>query len=164
SFVAAAAVLSAAVVMIWPQYYAAETKILPPQQSQSIASAMLGQLGQLAPLIGATSGKDLGLRNPNDMYVAMLRSRTIADQLIDRFSLMSVYREKRRVEARRRLNSLTEIEAGKDGVITVSVEDRDPRRATDMANGYVEALEKLTHTLAITEAGKRRVFFESEMR
>src|SRR5262249_46657767 len=115
-------------------------------------------------LIGAASGKDLGLRNPNDMYVAMLRSRTVADQLIDRFSLMSVYRAKRRDDARRRLNSLTEIEAGKDGVITVSVEDRDPRRATDMANGYVEALEKLTHTLAITEAGKRRVFFESEMK
>jgi uncharacterized protein involved in exopolysaccharide biosynthesis len=164
TFVAATAALSVAIVMVWPQYYAAETKILPPQQSQSIASAMLGQLGQLAPLIGAASGKDLGLRNPNDMYVAMLRSRTIADQIIDRFSLMSVYNKKRRVDARRRLDSLTEIDAGKDGVISVSVEDRDPRRATDIANAYIDALEKLTHTLAVTEASKRRLFFEGEMK
>jgi uncharacterized protein involved in exopolysaccharide biosynthesis len=157
----AAAVLSLVISFLLPKYYSATAKILPPQQSQSMATAMLGQLG---PLLGATAGKDLGLRNPNDLYVAMLRSRTVEDNLVDHFSLMSVYRDKLRVDALRDLESLTEIIAGKDGVISVSVDDRDPRRAAAIANAYIDELTKLTKTLAVTDAGKRRLFFEQEVR
>ncbi len=164
SFVAGAAVLSLIVSWLLPVYFTANTKILPPQQSQSIASAMMGQLGQLAPLIGATGNKDLGLRNPSDIYVAMLRSRTVADHMIDRFSLMSVYDKKLRVDSRDRLEDLTQIVAGKDGVISVSVDDRDRARSAAMANAYVDELEKLTKSLAVTDASKRRIFFEREMK
>jgi uncharacterized protein involved in exopolysaccharide biosynthesis len=156
-----AAVLSLVITLLLPKYFTATAKILPPQQNQSMATAMLGQLG---PLLGATAGKDLGLRNPNDLYVAMLRSRTVEDSLVNRFSLMSVYKDKLRVEALGDLESLTEVVAGKDGVISVSVEDRDPRRAADIANAYVFELTKLTKTLAVTDAGKRRLFFEQEVR
>ena len=158
---AAGAILSLVIALLLPNYYSATAKILPPQQSQSMATAMLGQLG---PLLGATAGKDLGLRNPNDLYVAMLRSRTVEDSLIDRFSLMSVYKDKFRAETLRDLESLTEIVAGKDGVISVSVEDRDPRRAAAIANAYIDELTKLTKTLAVSDAGKRRLFFEQEVR
>jgi len=100
--VAAAAILSAVISLVLPRSYTANAKILPPQESSSIASAMIGQLG---PLFGAAAGKDLGLRNPNDMFVAMLHSRTVSDRLIDRFSLMSVYNKKFRVEAQHKLDS-----------------------------------------------------------
>jgi len=159
-----AALLSIVIVLLLPQYFTAEAKLLPPQQSQSMASAMMSQLGQLAPLLQAAGGKDLGIRNPNDMYVAMLKSRTVADALIDRFSLMNVYHKKLREEARRRLEDLTQIAAGKDGIISVSVDDRSPARAAEMANAYIDELEKLTRTLAITDAGKRRIFFEREVK
>src|SRR5258708_1528996 len=129
-----------------------------------MASAMMGELGQLAPLLGAAAGKDLGIRNSNDMYVAMLRSRTVADKMVDRFSLMNVYGKKLREDARRRLDDLTEVVAGKDGVISVSVDDRDPGRAAAMANAYIDELEKLTRILAVTDAGKRRIFFEREVK
>ncbi|HEY5027334.1 MAG TPA: Wzz/FepE/Etk N-terminal domain-containing protein [Candidatus Angelobacter sp.] len=158
---AAAMVISLVVAFLLPKYYTATAKILPPQQSQSMATAMLGQLG---PLLGATAGKDLGLRNPNDLYVAMLRSRAVEDNLVNRFSLMSVYQDKLRVDTLRDLDSLTEVVAGKDGVISVSVEDRDPRRAATLANAYIEELTKLTKTLAVTDAGKRRIFFEQEVK
>jgi uncharacterized protein involved in exopolysaccharide biosynthesis len=157
----AAGILSLVIALLLPKYYTATAKILPPQQSQSVATAMLGQLG---PLLGATAGKDLGIRNPNDLYVAMLRSRTVEDSLLNRFSLMSVYRDKLRIDTLRDLESLTEIVAGKDGVISVSVEDRDPRRAASIANAYIDELTKLTKTLAVTDAGKRRLFFEQEVR
>src|SRR6266700_1126790 len=163
-FVAGAAFLSVVVSLLLPVYYSANAKILPPQQSQSIASAMMSQLGQLAPLIGAAAGKDMGIRNPNDMYIAMLRSRTIGDAMVDRFSLMSVYKTKMRVDARLHLDGVTEIVTGKDGVISISVDDRDPVRAAAMANGYIDELEKLTRTLAVTDAGKRRIFFEREVK
>jgi tyrosine-protein kinase Etk/Wzc len=159
--VAAAAIVSAVISLLLPKAYTANARILPPQESSSIASAMLGQLG---PLLGAAAGKDLGLRNPNDMYVAMLHSRTVSDRMIDRFSLLKVYGAKMYVDARHKLDSEVEINVGHDNVISISVEDRDPQRATDMANAYVDELGKLTRTLAVTEAGKRRLFFEQEMK
>jgi len=160
-FVGIAVILSAITVFLLPITYTAETKIMPPQQNQSMGSmASLSQLGPLAAL----AGQSLGLRNPSDLYVAMLRSDTVADGLIDHFSLMSVYGKKLRIDARRRLADRTEISAGKDGVISVSVDDQSPQRSADLANGYVAELEKLTKTLNVTEAGKRRLFFEREVK
>ncbi len=161
-FVSVAVILSIITVLLLPKIYTANTKILPPQQSQSMgAMATLSQLGPLAAL----AGQGLGLRSPSDLYVVMLRSDTVANALIDRFSLMTVYKQKLREETRKRLASVTEIKAGqKDGVISVWVDDRDPQRAADLANGYVEELEKLTKTLNVTEASKRRLFFEREVK
>jgi uncharacterized protein involved in exopolysaccharide biosynthesis len=141
--------------------FKANAKIMPPQQNQSMtATAMLSQMGPLAAL----AGNQLGLRTPSDIYVAMLHSRTVGDGMIDHFSLMQIYKlEKRpREDARKRLDGATEIVAGKDGVISISVEDRDPQLAADLANGYIDELEKLTKTLALSEASKRRMFFERE--
>jgi uncharacterized protein involved in exopolysaccharide biosynthesis len=147
--------------LLWPKTFTANARVMPPQQNQSMsATAMLSQLGPLASL----AGQGLGLRNTSDIYVAMLHSRTVADALIDRFSLMNVYRVRRRVDARDRLDELTVVSSGKDGVISISVDDHDPNLAADLANAYVDELEKLTRTLAFTEAGKRRVFFEREMK
>jgi tyrosine-protein kinase Etk/Wzc len=159
-FVVGAFGLSIAGSLLLPTYYTGEVKLLPPQQGQSMG-ALVGELGQLGGLLGAVSGKDL-LKNPGDLYAAMLHSRTIADNLIDRFSLMSSYKAKKRVDAYKRLESLTEISVSKVGIISISVEDRDPKRAAEIANGYVEELEKLTKVLAVTDASKRRVFFEHE--
>jgi tyrosine-protein kinase Etk/Wzc len=161
-FVFVAAVLSIGAVLLLSNTYTGNAKILPPQQNQSMgAMAALSQ--QLGPL-AALAGPGLGLRSPSDIYVAMLRSDTVANGLIDRFSLMSVYEKKLRIDARRRLADQSEIVAGKDGVISISVNDRSPQRAADLANAYVEELEKLTKTLNITEAGKRRLFFEREVK
>ncbi len=161
-FVGCAAVLSAGISLLLPKTYTANAKVMPPQQNQSMG-AMAALSSQLGPLAALASG-GLGLRSPSELYVAMLRSRTVADNLIDRYSLMNVYQKILRVDARRRLQDRTEISAGKDGVISVSVDDRDPRRAADLANGYVDELERLTKTLAVTEASKRRLFFEREVK
>jgi uncharacterized protein involved in exopolysaccharide biosynthesis len=84
--------------------------------------------------------------------------------LIDRFSLMSVYGIKLRIDARHRLENRTEVTTEKGGTISISVQDRDPQRAAELANSYVNELEKLTKTLNVTEAGKRRLFFEREVK
>jgi uncharacterized protein involved in exopolysaccharide biosynthesis len=171
-FVAAAGLLAVVASLLLRNTYTAETKVMPPQQNQPMSTtAMLSQLGPLAAL----AGQSLGLRTPSDLYVSMLRSDTVADAIIDRFSLMNLYNKKRRVDTRKELERNTLIVAGKDGVISVSVDDRQSylfsrattsdvsqQRAADMANAYVDELEKLTRTLAVTEAGKRRAFFERE--
>ncbi|HKF23245.1 MAG TPA: Wzz/FepE/Etk N-terminal domain-containing protein [Candidatus Angelobacter sp.] len=161
-FVGVGMVLGAAIALLLPVRYSATIRIMPPQSGQSSALAMLGQLGQLAPLLGA-SGKDIGVRSSTDLYIYMLRSRTVADDLIQQFSLLQVYKKKMMKDARKRLESLTEITAGKEGGISISVEDSDPQRVADLANAYVRELQDLTRTLAVTEASRRRVFFEQEV-
>ena len=155
-----AAILAAGISLLMPNWYTATTKILPPQQSQSSAAAMLGQLGALA----GGAGQALGIKNPNDTFVAMLKSRTVADNLIQKFGLKSVYDAKLMIYARKELASNTKIASGKDGVITIDVDDKDPKRAADMATAYVEQLRDLTLHLAVGEAGQRRLFFETQLK
>jgi len=152
------ALLSIVITLQLTPVYTANTKILPPQQTQS-TSAVLAQLGGLAGL-GAMSG---GLRNPNDLYVGMLRSRTIADNIIKRFDLNKLYERKYQSDTRKELEDMTSVIAGRDGVIAISVDDEDPKRSAEMANAYVEELFKLTKVLAVTEASQRRLFFERQM-
>ncbi len=158
----ASAVLAAIVVLILPNRYTATANILPPQQSQSLAASMIGQLGALGPM-AAMAQKDLGLKNSSDLYVGMLRSRTAEDALIRRFDLLRVYRDKRMSDARKHLENASSIVVGKDGFIRISVEDKDRRRAPQLANAYVDELRQLTQDLAVTEAGQRRLFFERQL-
>jgi uncharacterized protein involved in exopolysaccharide biosynthesis len=158
-----AAVVAAIISFLLPNVYTGTTKMLPPQQSASAASALLNQLGgALGGLLGGAGGSALG-RNPNDLYVGMLKSRTVADNLISRFELGKVYDEDRLSDTRKRLEKETTIAAGRDGIITIEVEDRDPKRAAELANAYVEELMKLTKVLAVTEASQRRLFFERQL-
>ena len=140
--------------------FTATTTLLPPQQQQNLASVLAGQLGALAGPAAAVAG----IKNPVDTYVAMLKSRTVAERLIERFDLKKLYEVNLNEQARKKLESRTRISAGRDGLITISVDDHNPRRAADIANGYVDALIGLTQTLAVTEAGQRRVFFERQLK
>jgi capsule polysaccharide export protein KpsE/RkpR len=98
------------------------------------------------------------------MYVSLLRSRTVEDAVIQRFGLMARYRKKTMVDAQNAFERHSSVVLGtKDGLIRVKVEDRDPKLAAEIANGYVEELRKLSANLAITEASQRRLFFQQQL-
>jgi uncharacterized protein involved in exopolysaccharide biosynthesis len=105
----------------------------------------------------------LGFKNPNDVFVAMLRSRTVADRLVEKFDLRAVYDSKLLMDARKGLDKNTRVTSGRDGVIRIEVDDQDPTRAAALANAYVAELESLTLRLAVTEGGQRRLFFEKQL-
>ena len=151
------AVLVSGLLLRATNIYTATTKILPPQQGQSGASAILAQFAGLAGLVGGAAFK-----SPNEIYVAMLKSRTVADNLIRRFDLVNFYEVKYLSRTRTMLEQDTKITAGKDGIITIEFEHKDSQRAADIANAYVEELLKLTQVLAVTEASQRRLFFERQ--
>src|SRR5215467_2374792 len=90
-FTGVVAILAVVGSLLLPTTYTANAKIMPPQQNQSMSTTAL--LGQLGPL-GLLAGQSLGLRNTTDLYIAMLKSDTVANAMIDRFSLMSVYHTK----------------------------------------------------------------------
>jgi uncharacterized protein involved in exopolysaccharide biosynthesis len=151
--------LSVAAAFLLPDTYEAQAIILPPQQQQSTLSMLSGQLGSLAGL----GGKDLGFKNPADVYVGILGSQSIADSLIAEFDLRRHYATKTAVDTRKRLARRTNVDAGKDTLIKIAVEDEDAARAAALANAYVSALHKLNTSLALGEAAQRRLFFEQQI-
>lgn len=154
-----ATILALVISFLIPKKFTATTRILPPQQTQSSALAMLAQLNPLA----AGLGKDLGLKNPSDLFVTMLKSRTVEDSLINQFDLRKEYGYKTYFDTREKLEARSSIGSAKDSTILISVEDGDPERAAQMANAYVDELYKLSQTLAVTEASQRRLFFQRQL-
>jgi uncharacterized protein involved in exopolysaccharide biosynthesis len=140
--------------------YTATVRFLPPQQQQSSAASMLASLGALGGLAGAASG----LKNPSDQYLAFIRSHSVQDALIDRFDLVQRYEADLREDARKTLQASSRSSSGtKDGLITVEVDDKDPKFAAELANAHVQELQKLLARLAVTEAQQRRLFFEKQL-
>src|SRR5438552_14661052 len=157
------AIVVATISLFLPNVYTGATRILPPQQSASAASAMLSQLGGAFGGLAGAAGGVLGIRNPSDLYVGMLKSRTVADNLIARFDLNKIYEQQIQSNTRGILQGNTAIAAGRDGIITVEVDDEDPKRAAELANAYADELMRLTKVLAVTEASQRRLFFERQL-
>jgi len=165
-FVIGAAVLATIVSFLLPVRYEAKIVLMPPAQNSSIGSELLGQIGGLGSLgsLASLAGGTLGIKNPADMYVALLTSRTIEDAMIRRFNLMDEYHKKRMSDTRKEFERRSSALAGtKDGLIRLTFEDHDPNRAAELANGYVDEFRKLSATLAITEAARRRVFFDQQL-
>jgi tyrosine-protein kinase Etk/Wzc len=157
------ALLAIVVTLVLPDVYTATGRILPPQQKESSAAAMLGVFAGVTGGPSSAIGQALGLRNPNELYVGILKGHTIADRLIERFNLKELYKAETMVNARESLDKVTKITAGKDGLITIDVDDKDPKRAAALANAYVEELGTLMQGLALTEASQRRLFFENQL-
>lgn len=156
----AGSVLVLAVSLLLPKIYTGTALILPPQQgSSSLASAALGQLGALAAVMPSS----LTLKKQNDVYVGMLKSRSLADRLIQRFGLQQRYDQASLVKTREELAQASQIFSTREGLIAIEVEDEDPGQAAVLANAYVEELVLLMRTLGVTEASRRRLFFEKQV-
>ena len=160
---AAFAVIAIFVSLVLPQSYTAMVVLLPPQQSSSMGGAIASQLGNLGGM-AALAGSGLGLKSPNDTIVAELKSRTVEEAMVQHFGLMQEYHQRLLSDTRKVFEKHTTIDgSGKDGLLHISVEDRDPNRAAELANGYVDQFRKMSEHLAITEASQRRLFFEQQL-
>jgi uncharacterized protein involved in exopolysaccharide biosynthesis len=155
------ALITVAISFMIPPKYKAETRILPPQQScAGISGQIPSQVGDLA------KGFDtmLGLKNPNEICVGILKGRTVYDRIIDEFGLMELYEAEYREDARDKLDDSVNVEIDKGDIISISVEDEASERAAKMANAFVQELQELIQTLAVTSASQRRQFFENQLK
>lgn len=163
SFVAAA--LTAGAAFLWPPTYTAEAVILPPQPEQSSQAMLMGSLaglGNLGGLAGMGAASAL-LRNPAELYIGILKSRSVADSLIAKLHLLDVYGKNSLTDTRNALERHTNITAGRDSLIRIRVDDRDRTRAAQLANAYVDELHNRNSGLALTSASQRRQFFEQQL-
>jgi len=156
------AVITTIICLILPPVYQAETRVLPPQQTSTSLAAMIA---------GGIGGTDIassliGLKTPAELYIGMVESRTVLDKIINRFDLMKLYDKKHRIDAEKEiLDDILEAAVdSKSGLIIISIEDKDPKRAADMANAFVDELKNLSKGLAVTEAAQRRLFFEEQLK
>ncbi len=147
-------------VLLMHPTFTAKAVIMPPQQGQSSA-ALVTQLSSLASLTGL--GNAGALRDPNDLYLAIVQSNTVADAVIKRLNLEAVYRVKKLSQARVILAANSKFVSDKGGMISITTKDEDPRRAADIANAYVDELHSINSRLVIGEASVRRSFFGQQL-
>lgn len=160
------AIAALIVSLLLPLRYTATASLLTPQQNSSLSAQLASQFGAMGPVAGLVSGGGGSLlRNPNDIYVGMLRSQTVEDAMIEHFGLMQEYHTKYLSDARKAFEKRATVDgSGKDGLIHISVDDPDPVRAAALANGYVDQFRALSQNLAITESQRRRLFFENQLK
>jgi tyrosine-protein kinase Etk/Wzc len=156
----AAAVASVAVAFALPPVYTARTSLLPPTaQSTGGASAALAALGSLGGLAGGMA------KTSDELYVALLKSDSVQRALDERFKLKERYSVNTYEVLRKTLPKYIRVAAEKkSGVITVEVDDEDPKFAAELANAHVGEVTKVLGRLAVSEAQLRRVFFEQQLK
>lgn len=160
-----AMVTALGISLLLPDVFESTSSVLPQLDSK--------EGGALAALLTSTAAggmaQNLGLglpampTTPTDVFVSILKSRVMADDVITKFKLMDRYREKTMVETRKELEDHLRITVTKEKVIKVAVEDHDPDIAADMANFYVANLDRLNRTVTVSKAGQNRAFIERRL-
>lgn len=157
-WVAAGLVIAIIATLRSPTLYKAEVTIMPPQQAESSAG-LLGQLGALSFFAG---GGGL-LKSPADLYIAILQTNLVAHNMVDRFHLTDAYKIPDPDGAAGMLHKRSKFAASKDGLMRISVEDKDAKRAVALANGYADELFEQNNRLVIGSASQRRKFYQQQL-
>ena len=163
---------STAVAFLIPKRYEATTRLMPPDSQSSglmmAAAAMAGggsgSGGGGGGGIGALASDVLGLKSSSDVFVGILGSRTVQDDLIGRFDLKNLYRASNMEDARKTLSEKTSVSVDrKSQIITIIVTDHKPERAAAMAQAYVDELNRLVADLSTSSARRERIFLEERL-
>src|SRR6202162_4214736 len=147
--------------LVTPKIYQATASLLPPTDKKDAMGLMSGgvDMSKVSQFVGGISAP----ATPNDVFLSMLKSRTMGDAIIDKFSLMKVYDVKLRESARKRLQNDTRFTVSKEKMISIAVEAPSAQLAADIANYYTEYLDNLNRTVNVTSANRNRIFIEQRL-
>lgn len=144
-----------------PNIYTSSASLMPPDNSSPYSNVLSALSGSGAALTSAT----LGLETPAELFVAILQSRNVQDSLIARFDLANYYHARLMADARRGLAGDTNVsEDVKSGVIKVTVNSKSPTLAANLANGYVEELNRVVMGNSTSSARRERIFLEGRLK
>jgi uncharacterized protein involved in exopolysaccharide biosynthesis len=148
------------VAFLLPVEYTATVVVLPPRGSTLVEAEPANPPADQK----SSAGKEKVVpaqRDLNELYVSILKSRAVENAVIQRFGLMATYRRNSPAQARAALESYTKIDgSSRDGLIRLSFSDRDPNRASEIANGYIEQFRTLSQHLVIPEAVRDGFFIQ----
>src|SRR5579863_4894062 len=160
--------VSVVLAFVLPVRYTSTTRLMPPDQVGGGLAATLATLTKGGSSgggdLGMMGSELLGMRTTSDLFVGVLRSRTVQDDLINKFNLRKLYGDRHIEEARKDLRRRMDVEGDhKSGIVTLEVSDRNPQRAAAMARECVEQLNQIVVTLNTSAAHKERVFLEERL-
>lgn len=157
-------VLATVAAFLIPNGYQSTAQLMPPDSESGSGLALVAALAGQSGSLGAMAGDLLGIKTTGALFIGVLRSRTVEDQIIERFDLNKEYGTRWDYKARQHLEANTEIsEDRKSGIITLSVTDRDPRRAAGIAESFIDELNALMAQLNTSSAHRERVFLEERL-
>jgi uncharacterized protein involved in exopolysaccharide biosynthesis len=154
------------IAFIIPKQYTAVTSIMPPEQQGSSAMLLAALAGRGSSLgaLGSLAGGFLGEHPTTALFIDLLQSGTVSGHLIERFDLKHVYHKRYNIDTAKHLARVTKItDDKKSGVITIKVQDHDPVRARDLAQGYLDELNALVTRTSTSAARQERIFIEHRL-
>ncbi len=158
--------VSLAIAFLLPKTYTSSASIMPPDQQGTGAlmlAALASRTGSLGS-IGSLAGGLLGEHATTALFINLLESGTVRGNIIDRFDLQRVYRSRHKIDAAKHLSRRTSIsDDKKSGVITIKVEDHNPVRARDIAQAYLDELNRLVNKTSTSAARQERIFIEQRL-
>lgn len=159
-----AAVLTLTVLLFFPNWYAATTTIMPPENDTGGLGMMAGMLPSgLGSLLGSGGLSLPGMATPSDLYATILRSRIVSQAVIDKNNLKEVFDQTIDEKAVQALQDRTKIAVGPEGIITLSYEDTKPERAATVANSFVAELNRVNQENLTSKARAMREFIEQRL-
>lgn len=159
-------VLSTVIAFLIPKDYESTARLMPPDAQSTSGVAMMAALaGSSTSGLGALAGDLLGMKSSGALFVVILSGSTVQNAIISRFDLLKVYHVRYKEDARKVLAKYTSIsEDRKSGVITIVVTDHNPYHARDMAQAYVEELDRLVAQVSTSSARRERIFIEQRLK
>ena len=146
TFVAVAAAGLYYVHTLQPLYVATAT-FLPSQGHVEAAN--------IASILNATG--------PGNLYVGLMRSRSVEDDVVERIRLRERYHVDSREVGRNILAGRSSFLEGPDGIITISIRDENAQAAADTANAYLAGLQDLSDKMAQAESNQSRRYLDRQL-
>jgi uncharacterized protein involved in exopolysaccharide biosynthesis len=163
-------VIATIIAFLIPKQYESTARLMPPDDQSNGGMALLAVLGGKAGGegggggLGAIAGDMLGIKSSGELFVGLLQSRTVQDNIIKKFDLKKIYGKEHGEDARIKLASNTALSADrKSGIITITVTDHDPSRAAAVAQQYVEELNAVVSHVSTSAARRERIFLEGRL-
>jgi len=132
-----------------PVIYQSTASVLPPEIENKGAGALSqisqGLVGRMLPNLSAGG-------STTNTVIAMLKSRRMANDIIEKFNLKKLWEQKFVSDTIRDVQGGTSVEISQEGVISITVESTDKQLAADIANFYVSNLNRMNEELELSSA------------
>jgi uncharacterized protein involved in exopolysaccharide biosynthesis len=159
--------ISIVVAFLIPKQFMATAHLMPPDQANSGAGLALlaSSASNAGSSLGSIAGGLLGLKSSGALFIGILQSRTVQDDIVDKFNLRKVYGVTYAQDARQNLAANSSIfEDRKSGILTIQVTDSDPQRAAGIAQEYTAELDRVVNRMSTSSAHREREFLEERLK